>query len=208
MNDFDELISKGAAASAVSELLQPPVSATKLAEAERELGFRLHPLLAALYRRVGNGGFGPAGFLLPLSGGPDASRETSVVQRYLDRIPSKGSDSWWAWPEGVVPVPTRGCAMFACVDCRTDDGTVPLFEPNAISGQDVSSGWFVDAGSLAEWIEVWFDSHGWYEADPADADFDLVSWSDSASRPQVAWPWSGEDADPEELERGPAVHGA
>ncbi|MFE2352507.1 SMI1/KNR4 family protein [Kitasatospora cineracea] len=182
MNDFDELISRVAATSAGGELLQPPVSATELAEAERELGFPLHPLLAALYQKVGNGGFGPAASVLPLSGAPNASWETSVVQGYLDKIPPKGSNTWWSWPEGVVPVLDWGCAMFACVDCRSDDGTVLLFEPNAISGQDVSSGWFVDSGSLAEWLEAWLDGRGWYEADSADGDFDMVPWPDAASR--------------------------
>ncbi|MFE9404100.1 SMI1/KNR4 family protein [Streptomyces sp. NPDC006530] len=182
VNDCDELISRVAAASAVGELLQPPVSASELAEAERELGFRLHPLLAALYRGVGNGGFGPSASVLPLSGGPHANGEASVVQGYLERIPPKGTDTWWSWPEGVVPVLDWGCAMFACVDCRSDDGTVLLFEPNAISGQDVSSGWFIDAGSLAEWLETWLDGRGWYEADPACGDFAPVPWQDAASR--------------------------
>lgn len=54
------------------DLLQSPVSAAELAKAERKLGFRLHPLLATLYRKVGNGGFGPADSVLPLSGGPEA----------------------------------------------------------------------------------------------------------------------------------------
>ncbi|MCX4690707.1 SMI1/KNR4 family protein [Kitasatospora purpeofusca] len=182
MNDFNELVSRVAAASVAGEVLRPPVSATELGEAERELGFRLHPLLAALYQKVGNGGFGPAASVLPLSGGPDAHWETSVVQGYLDRIPREGSDTWWSWPEGVVPVLDWGCAMLACVDCRSEDGTVLLFEPNAIAGQDVSSGWFVDAGSLAEWLEAWLDGRGWYEADPADGDFELVPWADAASR--------------------------
>lgn len=32
-------------------------------------------------------------------------------------------------------------------DCRSDYGTVPLFEPGAIRRQDAASGWFADAGS-------------------------------------------------------------
>ncbi|GAA4834336.1 SMI1/KNR4 family protein [Kitasatospora terrestris] len=186
MNDFEELISRVVAASAASDLLRSPVSAAGPAEAERKLGFRLHPLRAALYRRVGNGGFGPSDSVLPLSGGPSADWETSVVQGYSDRIPPRGSDTWWSWPEGVVPVLDWGCAMFACVDCRSDEGTVLLFDPNAISGQDVSRAWFVDGGSLAEWLGTWLDGRGRYEEDAVNGGFPRLRWADAASRLQSA----------------------
>ncbi|ESP95852.1 hypothetical protein B591_00045 [Streptomyces sp. GBA 94-10 4N24] len=146
------------------------------------MGFRLHPLLVTLYRKVGNGGFGPADSVLPLSGGPDADWGTSAVQEYLDRAPPEGSDTWWSWPEGAVPVLDWGCAMFACVDCRSDDKTVLLFEPNAITAQDVSRAWFVDAGSSAEWLETWLNGQGWYEEDAVDRDFDMAPWADASSR--------------------------
>ncbi|WP_405852843.1 MULTISPECIES: SMI1/KNR4 family protein [unclassified Streptomyces] len=178
------MVRRVAAASAASDLLQPPVSAAELAEAERNLGFRLHPLLAALYRKVGNGGFGPADSVLPLCGGPDENWETSVVQGYQDRIPPERADTWWSWPEGVVPVLDRGCARFACVDCHSDDGAVLLFEPNAISDQDPSRAWFVDAGSLAEWLVTWLDGRGRYEKDATDGGFGRARWADAASRMQ------------------------
>lgn len=183
-NNFEALVRRVAAASAASDLLQPPVSAAELAEAERNLGFRLHPLLAALYRKVGNGGFGPADSVLPLCGGPDENWETSVVQGYQDRIPPERADTWWSWPEGVVPVLDRGCARFACVDCHSDDGAVLLFEPNAISDQDPSRAWFVDAGSLTEWLVTWLDGRGRYEKDAVDGGFGRARWADAASRMQ------------------------
>ncbi|MFF8421200.1 hypothetical protein [Streptomyces sp. NPDC015680] len=52
-NNFEALVRRIAAASAASDLLQPPISAAELAEAERNLGFRLHPLLAALIGKWG-----------------------------------------------------------------------------------------------------------------------------------------------------------
>lgn len=36
--------------------------------------------------------------------------------------------------------------MYACVDCRSVDGTVLLFEPNP---GDLDEAWYVDSSSLA-----------------------------------------------------------
>ncbi|MFF8421199.1 hypothetical protein [Streptomyces sp. NPDC015680] len=70
------------------------------------------------------------------------------------------------------------------MDCHSDDGTVLLFEPNAISGQDPSRAWFVDAGSLAEWLVTWLDRRGRYEEDAVDGVFGRALWADAASRMQ------------------------
>lgn len=182
MNYFERLVERVAAKAAESERLQSPVSARALDQAEQMLGFRLHPLLAALYSKVGNGGFGPMDSLLPLSGGPNPNGEEAAVEGYLGRIPAADADTWWSWPKGVLPVLDWGCAMFACVDCRSEDGTVLLFEPNAISGQDLSRAWFVDAGSLAEWLETWLAGRGWYEENVANDGFDMARWPEASAR--------------------------
>lgn len=182
VDDTDQLISRVAAAATVSELLRSPVTAEEMTDAERTLGFPLHPLLAALYRQVGNGGFGPGDSLLPLCGEPGSDFDSSALQEYVGRIPPEGTETWWSWPEGVVPVLDWGCAMFTCVDCRSDEGTVLLFEPNAISGQDVSTAWFVDAGGLAVWLETWLDGCGWYEEDAVGSVFDMAAWAEASSR--------------------------
>ncbi|WP_223767999.1 SMI1/KNR4 family protein [Streptomyces huiliensis] len=182
MNNFEQLVERVAAKAAEGHGLQPPVSAEALDEAERRLGFRLHPLLAALYLEVGNGGFGPMDSLLPLTCGPDLDGEEGMVDGYLARIPPADADTWWSWPKGVIPVLDWGCAMFACVDCRSEEGTVLLFEPNAISGQDLSGAWFVDAGSLAEWLETWLGGRGWYEEGVVDEGFDMALWPEASAR--------------------------
>ncbi|GLF99606.1 SMI1/KNR4 family protein [Streptomyces yaizuensis] len=182
MNDFEELIARVAAASAAGGRLRPPVSAAELAEAERALGFPLHPLLAALYWRVGNGGFGPDEAVLPLSRVPGPAAEAGAVDEYTDRTPPSEAEPWWSWPEGVLPILDWGCAMFACVDCRSPDGTVLLFEPNAITDEDVSTAWFVDAGSLAAWLETWLDGRGWYEEEAPDGDSGMAPWTEGPSR--------------------------
>ncbi|AYG78478.1 hypothetical protein DWB77_00585 [Streptomyces hundungensis] len=182
VDNFKQLVERVAAKAAESERLRPPVSTEALNEAEQRLGFPLHPLLAALYSKVGNGGFGPMDALLPLSGNSNPDDEEAAVEGYLGRVPATDADTWWSWPKGVLPILDWGCAMVACVDCRNDDGTVLLFEPNAISEQDLSRAWFVDAGSLAEWLETWLAGRGWYEEDVADEGFDMAPWPEASAR--------------------------
>ncbi|WP_327269075.1 SMI1/KNR4 family protein [Streptomyces sp. NBC_01218] len=184
MNDFDDLLGRVAAEAAKSERLQAPLTALQLTAAENRLGFRLHPHLAALYRQVGNGGFGPEESLLSLTPAPGSDDETTVVESYLDRLPPADADTWWSWPRGVVPVLDWGCAMVAAVDCLSEDAAVLLFEPNAIRDQDLSGAWFVDAGSLAEWLEVWLSGTGWYEDGAVAGVFGMPLWADAASRLQ------------------------
>lgn len=43
----------------LAEGVPAPLPATRIELAEQRLGFRLHPLLAAIYRELANGGFGP-----------------------------------------------------------------------------------------------------------------------------------------------------
>ncbi|MFJ6216503.1 SMI1/KNR4 family protein [Streptomyces sp. NPDC092296] len=158
--------------------LPPPVSAPELAAAEAALGLPLHPLLARLYREVADGGFGPGyGFFrlgTDKDGGPDRT-EGPLTAAYPGPGAVDPADEDWFWPEGVVPFLTWGCGMLACVDCRSPEGTVLLFEPNAV-GDDWSGAWFLDADSLADWLETSLSGGGWYNGPDADDD-----WSDDDS---------------------------
>src|SRR5512142_422220 len=119
-----------------------PVDSATVRAAEAALGFPLHPLLAAAYRNIGDGGFGPEYQLMPLLG---ESGSQTAVGEYL-KARSTGAGTEWAWPEAVLPILTWGCGMYACVDCRTPEGTVLLFEPNP-GVPDLA--WYVDSPSLA-----------------------------------------------------------
>ncbi|MFD7442606.1 SMI1/KNR4 family protein [Streptomyces sp. NPDC059909] len=142
--------------------LPAPVTADALARAEAELGFALPPLLAALYTRMADGGYGPEYGLFPLR---------TAVARYTARRATDPDATDWPWPEGVLPILDWGCAMNACVDCRSDDATVLLFEPNP-GIPDLA--WYVDAPSLGAWITAWTDGTAWYDRleEDLDADFD------------------------------------
>ncbi|MGW3494185.1 SMI1/KNR4 family protein [Streptomyces sp. NPDC001020] len=152
--------------------LPEPVDNAVLARAEAALGFSLPPLLAALYLRIGDGGFGPEYGLLPLLESPPAG-EPAAVSQYLANRESARTDPARPWPEGVLPISHWGCGMYACVDCRTPRGTVLLYEPNVDEGD---TSWYLDAPGLAEWLQTWLDGTGWYEE--ANDGTDLPPWPD------------------------------
>ncbi|MEU0738382.1 SMI1/KNR4 family protein [Streptomyces sp. NPDC006134] len=152
--------------------LPEPVDTATLARAEAALGFTLPPLLAELYLRIGDGGFGPEYGLLPLLDSPP-SGEPAAVPHYLSHRESGRKDPAWPWPEGVLPISHWGCAMYACVDCRSPQATVLLFDPNP---GDPGHAWFVDAPGLEDWLRAWVDGTGWYEETNEDAEMAL--WTD------------------------------
>ena len=140
--------------------------------AERALGFTLHPLLAAVYREVANGGFGPDYQLLSLIDGPAGQDATNTYLR--KRAEGEGTD--WAWPRKVLPILDWGDGMYACVDCHSEQGTVLLFEPNP---GDPNLAWYVDTPTLADWLEncVLRDTVWWTEEDA-----ELVPWPHARRR--------------------------
>ncbi len=178
MNDphrWDDLIHRVAARAADRCPGTPaPVSARQLAAAEEELGFALHPLLARLYCEVGDGGFGPEYGLFRLATGPQdgaiSETEGPLTAAYRARRAANPADPGWFWPDGVVPIMTWGCGMLACVDCRSPEGTVLLFEPNPVD-DDWADAWFVDQDSLAAWLETSLSGGGWYTDPDVDDDW-------------------------------------
>ncbi|MFE4832339.1 SMI1/KNR4 family protein [Streptomyces sp. NPDC056672] len=180
MTDIDDLVQRVATrAASDSKDLPEPVDDAQIAEAEGQLGIALHPLLARLYREVADGGFGPDYRLLPLLG-----PGSSVVGEYLTRREASVGVEHPKWPEGVVPILTWGCAMYAGVDCFSEDGQVLLFEPNPYSGGSWEQCWFLDSAGLAAWLETWLAGTGWFEEDAFGMD-DLVeplAWDQAASR--------------------------
>ncbi|MFE9772356.1 SMI1/KNR4 family protein [Streptomyces sp. NPDC005931] len=156
--------------------LPDPVDEATLARAEAALGFALPPLLADLYLRTADGGFGPEYGLLPLLDSTPSGEPAAVVQ-YLTNRESGREDPDWAWPEGVLPISHWGCGMYACVDCRSPQSPVLLFEPNP---GDPDQAWFIDAPSLADWLRSWVEGTGWYEEESDD--MDLAPWPDHRIR--------------------------
>lgn len=180
MTDIDDLVQRVAIrAASDGDDLPAPVDDARIAEAEAQLGFPLHPLLARLYGEVGDGGFGPDYQLLPLLG-----PGSSVVGDYLERRQASVGAEHPEWPEGVVPILTWGCGMYAAVDCFGEAGQVLLFEPNPYSGGSWEQCWFLDATGLAAWLETWLAGTGWFEEDASESE-DVAEpqpWDQAAAR--------------------------
>ena len=160
--------------------LPAPADEATVTRAEAALGFRMPPLLAALYTRIGNGGFGPEYGLLPLLDNPPAGEPAAVTQ-YLANRASGHQDPDWPWPEGVLPISHWGCAMYACVDCRSPQATVLLYEPNA---DEADHAWYVDVPSLTAWLSSWVEGTGWYEE--TNEELEMASWADFRIRTAAA----------------------
>ncbi|MEU5566203.1 SMI1/KNR4 family protein [Micromonospora musae] len=183
MTDYTDLLTRIAARAREDEPLTPiadglpaPLPQEKVTDAEERLGFQLHPLLAAIYRDFANGGFGPDYQLFSLTEGPTSEQ---AVDLYLEARSGKaGTD--WAWPEGVLPILDWGCGMYVCVDCRTEQSTVLLFEPNP---GDPDAAWWIDSPSLTTWLEHYVNDTGWWVKAAEGEDFDeLPPWPDAKER--------------------------
>lgn len=179
MTAIENLVPRVAArARATHGALPSAATAEDVAEAEKGLGFALPPLLASLYREVANGGFGPDYQLLPLLG---AGRTVLSEYRSERSVSAEGETPYW--PAGVLPILDWGCGMYAAVDCRSETAAVLLFDPNPMT-DDGAEAWFVDAGSLAEWLETWLAGTGWYreDADEQEDATEPTPWETAAAR--------------------------
>jgi hypothetical protein len=140
----------------------PRATKPMIAAAEVELGFRLPSLLRAVYRLVGNGGFGPGvsgrrtgGGLIGIGGtAPYTSTDQPIEDLYdLYRGGAEGRRDP-SWPEKVVPFCNYGCGSFACVDCSRSFGLVLVFDCDA-SLREGKTVLRQEARSLATWFETW-----------------------------------------------------
>ena len=157
-SDFADLIERlrGRAAGA-----HPRATAQMIADAELELGFRLPRLLRAVYRLVGNGGFGPGvghGLIGVPGTEPYLSAGDSVVDLY-DRNVHFAADGD-EWPEMMLPISDYGCASHACVDCSRRSARVLLFDADAYLGMrepNARRSFRPLSPTLAGWFEQWLD---------------------------------------------------
>ncbi len=139
-----------------------------IAEAERRLGLRLPLTLRAVYREIGNGGFGPGYGLLPLIADTRSAKVETVVDLYSGLRRSDPDDPAWCWPDRWVPFCDWGCAIRSCVDCTSSYERVFTFDPHARQPNHNMSAafaathsnldaWFLDCVSGAKIWELMFE---------------------------------------------------
>lgn len=123
-------------------------SPDEIADAESQLGFHLPPLLRRIYE-IANGGIGPGFGLLPVDdgeGGLAAEYRSRVDSTYIPKPGEPGFDQY-PWPERLLPVCDWGCAMWSCLDCRSDDGPI-VTASNGLA--------FANTGhTLRSWLSAW-----------------------------------------------------
>jgi len=155
----DELIA--AARDRLPDDAPPPATADELADAEQRLGFALPPLLRRMYTEVANGAWGPAYGANGLIGGARADLESGAVAWYRlmhDSGPDPEEPAWPGWPEGLLAVCHWGCAIWSCVDCRSQAGRVIRFDPNDYHGAEGASwrgAWAEERPTLADFLTDW-----------------------------------------------------
>jgi hypothetical protein len=131
-----------------------------LDDAELELGFPLPRLLRAIYRFVGNGGFGPGHGLIGVGGTePYLSTHDSVVDLYEMRVrDNRLSED--VWPQRMLPICDYGCASYACVDCSRRSARVMRFDADVyllMEKPNQRKSFRLESPSLAEWLTEWLD---------------------------------------------------
>jgi hypothetical protein len=132
------------------------VSPSELALAESQLGFPLPPLLRQIYA-VANSAIGPGHGLLRIGEGKDAlvSVYRSFVESSYAPKPGEPGFDQYPWPERLLPICDWGCAIWSCLDCRTDDGPIVT-----ASNGDA----FANTGhTLASWLSAWLAGTNLFE---------------------------------------------
>lgn len=154
----DELIVKLAELRAARTGDDYPVPATEQAVRQTELGlgFQLPPILRRCYLEIANGGFGPVVF--SLNGLTDHYRQSLAERPEAGCIP---------WPEGLLEICDRGCAIKSAVYCLVDGCPVyrvdPSYEYDEIRDaipEDrrderlarVGGSTWIEATSMVEWL--------------------------------------------------------
>lgn len=129
----------------------PVASLGQIDAAEVRLGFALPRLIRRLYLEVGNGGFGPGygrgvfgvegGYATDICGGGSIVDVYAALRKAPPAAPTEER-----WPLQLLPLCDWGCAIWSCLDCRSDDGWI-------ITSEDRS--YTETAHRLGSWLEAW-----------------------------------------------------
>jgi hypothetical protein len=148
-----EQLTKRSKRATKAPVIFPVASPKAVGDAERQLGFKLPPLLKRVYLEVGNGGrgLGPGFGLLGLPGGYDNDDGWDVVKTSREMA---ADVDWW---DRMIVVCDWGCAMRSCVDCGDSDFPVYRWDGNQFDErtdhEDPSEKlWQIETDTLSEWL--------------------------------------------------------
>ena len=134
--------------------LPGPLTGVELDAVEATLGFTLPVPVRQIYGTVANGGFGPGYGLFGLLGGYPSDLGRDAISEYSTFRLGDPEDPGWAWPEGLLPVMTWGCAIYSCVDCTQPHAPVLRFDPNEVDS-DWATAFSRESESLDRWLGDW-----------------------------------------------------
>jgi hypothetical protein len=130
--------------------LYPPVDLESVREAERQMGFRLPPLLERIYVEIGNGGFGPGFGLYGVAGGyAEDLQGLTLPELYLSEIE-------YHWPEKLVSICDWGCTMGSAIDCSSPEGEIVFLG-------DSSPVCMPEGITFTAWLEDWVNGVDLFE---------------------------------------------
>ena len=138
--------------------LSPPAKLQDVLALESELGFQIPNSLRELYLDYSNGGFGPGVF--GVNGGyPDDEVEPTYFGD-LYRALRDGRDDipGFYWPDGLIPLASRGCGDYDCIDITTTDGVMIAYGPSGLEeGSDWGDVFYPLKTSFDGWMQLWLE---------------------------------------------------
>ena len=134
--------------------LAPPLRAVDAEASERELGFAIPELLKLVYGRVGNGGFGPGYGLMGLRTGATDDQGHDAVDAYRIYASSDPDEPSWEWRDQLLPICHWGCAIYSCIDCKTQGSPIVIFDPN-MHDESWSQCFIPTERNLESWLDAW-----------------------------------------------------
>jgi hypothetical protein len=138
-------------------ILYPPVTTGQLERAEELLQCRLPPLLRAIYREVGNGGY--ALRLMGIEGGRQGVfifPGSDIVAAYRQVIDYQQTERGECWPKGLVPIWDEWrCGWVDLLDCGNEEGPVRQWDDGRLLLIDHSLAEYVIRGARRpdEWVD-------------------------------------------------------
>ena len=147
-----ELVSKADRIAAdmstpVETSLPTPSETAALEGVEAELGFSLPPVLRRVYLEVADGGFGPGGGLMSISGSASAyARLRTGAELPRGRT----------WPERLLPI-VGADPGYDCVDASSAAGRIVAWDPDGLGEFSGEKAWNWSFSEVSPSVEAWLE---------------------------------------------------